>query len=74
MTTTDELMVALTEVRTAFPDWRLGQLIANLTMAAGRDGAIWDVEDDELLVAARRLIQRNMARAAGDPVGASPRP
>jgi hypothetical protein len=42
----------------------MGQLVANLTQAAGRDreGAIWDVEDDELLAAARRLIERNRSR------------
>jgi hypothetical protein len=41
----------------------LGQLIANLAVAAGRDGAVWDVEDDALLAAAaRRLIERNRAR------------
>jgi hypothetical protein len=57
----DELMAALAELRSLFPDWRIGQLVANLTQAAGRDreGAIWDVEDNELLAAARRLILRN---------------
>jgi hypothetical protein len=57
----DQLLVAVAELRSIFPDWRVGQLIASLTQAAGRDreGAIWDVEDDELLAAARRLIERN---------------
>lgn len=63
MTTTagDELLAAVAELRAMFPDWRVGQLVANLTQAAGRDadGAIWDVEDEELLAAARRLIDRN---------------
>ena len=65
MTTTgDELLAAVRELRTLFPDWRVGQLVANLTQAAGRDreGAIWDVEDEELLAAARRLIERNRIR------------
>jgi hypothetical protein len=58
----DELMTAVAELRSLFPDWRIGQLVANLTQAAGRDreGAIWDVEDGELLMAARRLIARNL--------------
>jgi hypothetical protein len=62
----NELLTALQELRTLFPDWRMGQLVANLTQAAGRDrdGAIWDVEDDELLAAARRLIERNRGRQA----------
>ncbi|CAN5217813.1 hypothetical protein BH10PLA2_BH10PLA2_20350 [soil metagenome] len=57
----DELMTAVAELRSLFPDWRIGQLVANLTQAAGRDreGAIWEVEDEELLMAARRLIARN---------------
>ena len=48
-----------------FPDWRVGQLIANLVTAAGGTdaGAIWDMEDEQLLEAARRLIERNRGRA-----------
>jgi hypothetical protein len=63
-TTGDDLLAAMQELRTLFPDWRMGQLVASLTQAAGRDreGAIWDVEDDELLAAARRLIERNRSR------------
>jgi hypothetical protein len=60
----DELLGALSELRALFPDWRFGQLIANLALAAGRDGdgAMWDVEDEQLLAAARRLIERNRER------------
>lgn len=64
MTTNDELMEALAELRLLFPAWRMGQLIANLTLAAGRDGAIWDVEDEQLLDAARGLVERNRSREA----------
>jgi hypothetical protein len=62
----DELIVALAELRVLFPDWRMGQLIASLIQAAGRDedGAVWEVEDEQLLAAARRLIERNQARQA----------
>jgi hypothetical protein len=65
--TNDELIGALSELRSLFPDWRLGQLVANLALAAGRDGdgAVWEVEDEQLLAAARRLIQRNRARQPG---------
>ena len=61
---TDELIGAFSELRALFPDWRMGQLVANLVMAAGGTdgGAIWDVEDEQLLVAARRLIERNRGR------------
>ncbi len=67
----DELLEAMSELRVLFPDWRMGQLVANLVTAAGGTdaGAIWDVEDDQLLVAARRLIARNRGRSA---IGAEP--
>ncbi len=61
---TDELMEALGQLRVLFPDWRMGQLVANLVLAAGGtdDAAIWEVEDEQLLAAARRLIERNCGR------------
>ncbi|HEV3146085.1 MAG TPA: hypothetical protein VGZ47_19515 [Gemmataceae bacterium] len=64
----DELLEAVSELRTLFPDWRLGQLVANLVTAAGGTdaGAIWDMEDEKLLVAARRLIERNGGRNDGN--------
>jgi hypothetical protein len=62
--TADDLVGTIAELRTLFPEWRLGQLIANLITAAGgtEAGAIWDIEDEELLRAARRLIERNRGR------------
>jgi hypothetical protein len=61
---TDELVEALAELRLLFPDWRLGQLVANLALAAGaiEGDAIWEVEDEQLLSAAHRLINRNRGR------------
>ena len=66
ITATDELVDAISELRALFPDWRMGQLIANLVTAAGGTdaSAIWDMEDDQLLSAARRLIERNRSRQA----------
>jgi len=54
----------MSELRALFPDWRMGQLVANLVTAAGGTdgGAIWDMEDEQLLAAARRLIERNRER------------
>ena len=59
-----DLTEAIGELRQLFPDWRLGQLIANLALAAGStdNAAIWDIEDEQLLGAARRLIERNRGR------------
>jgi hypothetical protein len=61
---TDELTEAVTELRALFPEMRLGQLVLNLASAAGVDdlGGVWDVEDDVLLTAARRLLERNRGR------------
>jgi hypothetical protein len=68
-TVRDELLAALAELGRLFPDWRLGQTLANLAMAAGHpeSGAMWDLEDSEALGAARRLIERNAGRQNIDP-------
>ncbi len=60
----EDLLAAVTELRALFPEWRFGQLLATLVQAAGREdaGAVWDVEDDQLLAAAHRLIERNRER------------
>lgn len=62
----DKLLAAIAELRALFPEWRLGQLVANLVTAAGRTepGSIWDIGDEELLAAARRLIERNREHPA----------
>jgi hypothetical protein len=53
-----ELLAALAELGRAHPNWRLGQTLSNLAMAAGRldAGGVWDLEDEEALAAARRLL------------------
>ncbi len=63
-TTSDALLQAVAELRVLFPEWRFGQMVVNLTTAAGcqEPEAIWDVEDDQLLAAARRLIATNRNR------------
>ena len=49
-TTRHELLNALAELGEYFPDWRLGQTLANLALAAGRGepSGVWDLEDDEV--------------------------
>lgn len=71
---TDELLAVLAELHGLFPDWRFGQLVLNIATAAGVSdpGAIWDVEDDQLLAAARRLIERNRSRIEPLPTTLSP--
>lgn len=63
-TTRAELLAALAELGRAHPNWRLGQTLSNLAMEAGRldAGGVWDLEDDEALAAARRLLERRVAK------------
>ncbi len=51
----DELLELLAELRRAQPELRLGQLVATLSMVARGDqpGGVWEVEDAELVDAAR---------------------
>ena len=64
--TREEILNALAELSEQHPDWRLGQTIANLAMAAGRTEAsgVWDLEDSEALAAAQRLLNRHREQIA----------
>jgi hypothetical protein len=46
-----ELLAAIADLCQRYPQWRLGQLIANV--AGWADEEIWDIEDKQLLQAAR---------------------
>ncbi len=61
-----DLLRALGEMSEAFPDLRLGQMIANLAVASrgATTEAIWDVEDDELIAAVHRHLQRRPTPAS----------
>ena len=60
------LLSLLAELSEADSELRLGQLIANLaTLAQGvKAEAVWDAEENELLIAARRLLGHYQARSA----------
>jgi hypothetical protein len=62
-----ELLKIVGELSAYCPEIRLGQLITNLaTLAKGPAvEAIWDVEDEELLEAARRQLEVFQARNSG---------
>src|SRR5262249_873034 len=53
-----ELLQALAELGRMHPNWRLGQTLSNVAMAAGHldAGAVWDLEDDEPLAPPRTLF------------------
>lgn len=59
-----EIMQVLTELSECCPDVRLGQLVVNLSyLAKGPSNeAIWEVEDEELLAAARKHLEERRGR------------
>jgi hypothetical protein len=61
-----EALQVLTELSERCPDVRFGQLIANLSyLAKGpTNGAIWDLEDEELLAAARKRLEGRCRKAS----------
>jgi hypothetical protein len=61
-----ELLATIAELSQRYPDWRLGQLVANV--AGWADQEIWDVEDERLLEAARVHLQQ-LTRVPATPVG-----
>jgi hypothetical protein len=52
------LLAAIADLCQRYPDWRLGQLVADVARWA--DQEIWDVEDGQLLEAARLHLQQLM--------------
>ena len=48
------LFEAIVELRRRYPEWRLGQLIANV--AGWADQNVWDIEDKQLLAAAEEHL------------------
>jgi hypothetical protein len=59
-----ELLAAIADLCRRYPDWRLGQLVANVAGWADQD--VWEVEDEQLLEAAR-LHLRQLAPLAAAP-------
>ena len=60
-----EVFAALAELARQHPHWRIGQLVANVSGWA--DTEVWDVEDGQLLAAARTHLS-----ASSVPVEAGP--
>ena len=51
-----DLLAAITALSQRYPDWRFGQLVANV--AGWTDQNIWDVEDEQLLQAVRAHLEQ----------------
>lgn len=61
-----DVLRLLEELSEAAPEMRLGQLMANLSYLARGPSAesIWEMEDEELLAAARRHLEDLRSRRA----------
>ena len=58
MATDEELIEVLSAMRKRYPEWRIGQLVANVALWA-RGAAvesIWDMTDDEFIEAAKHHL------------------
>ncbi len=64
-----DILQLLAELGECCPEVRFGQLIANLSyLAKGPSNeAIWDVEDEELLAAARKHLEERRNKEAPRP-------
>ena len=51
-----KLIESIAELQQQYPEWRLGQLIANVAGWADKD--VWNVEDEQLLQAARLHLEQ----------------
>jgi hypothetical protein len=60
-----EVLATLAELARHYPHWRLGQLVANVAGWTNVD--VWDVEDEQLLVAARDHLRVAVDRDANGP-------
>jgi hypothetical protein len=63
-----ELISRLDELSRALPEMRLGQLIANMAVVARgtESGAVWDMEDEELLAAVNWQLAELKARRGAE--------
>ena len=64
-----DLLASVAELCQKYPDWRLGQLIANVAGWADQD--VWDVEDEHRLEAARLHLEQLASSAAISSCGAN---
>ena len=57
-----QILKALEDLGNEYPDMRFGQLVINVAnWAAQTPDALWDLEDDDFLAAAREHLARRVA-------------
>jgi hypothetical protein len=63
-----EILKALEALSQSYPDMRFGQLVVNIAnWATHIPDAIWDVEDEDFLGAARRHLETRAKKSSGSP-------
>jgi len=65
----NDILRTLAELSECCPEVRFGQLVANLSYLAKGPAqeAIWDVEDEELLAAARKHLEDRRSKEVSRP-------
>ena len=60
--TRDEILHTLKQMSERYPEWRFGQLVANICLWAQgpKAQAIWDVEDDQFLETIKSHLVRQV--------------
>ena len=58
---TEQMIEVVRRLRQLHPEWRVGQLVANIAIAARgpTESAVWDVEDSEFMTAAEEHLNFN---------------
>ncbi len=51
----EQLLDTLMELQSRYPNWRFGQLVANVSDWANQN--VWDIEDTDLLAAAEEHLE-----------------
>jgi len=64
-----EILQLLETMSERYPEWRLGQMVANVAAWARQpsdpnDSGVWDVEDEEFIAALRAHLARREAAQA----------
>ena len=59
-TTRKEILKLVAELSELYPDWRFGQMVANVALWAkgAHLSAIWDVEDEQFLKTLRNHLKK----------------
>ncbi len=65
----ERILELLAQMSERYPEWRLGQMVANVASWARQptepnDTGIWDVEDEEMLSALERHLKQAMEKVS----------